>query len=663
MPHPFRRACRARHAGPIVLRAAVLRAAAGLAVLLLASPALGQSFASREATEAEAPAAAIHEEIVVSARLDAAPRRAVGASVTVIDREEIERRHAVTVADLLRTVPGLEVSATGGPGGPVSVFLRGAGSSHTLVLLDGVRLNAATTGAVDFSDLTLDGIERVEVLRGPQSALYGSEALGGVVSLFTRTAAGRQGGAGPAPGVRGTLTAETGSHDLGRLATSLAGAGGRWDWWLAASHHATDGVSRASESLGNRETDPWENTTVAAGAAAELSGGGRADLSLRWLEGDTGLDAFLFGVGPVDDPNYRQQRRGRQAALAVVQPVTGRWTQHLRVGVADETLSTLDPDPEPAFHDSRFDTTVTDLDLRADLALLGGGAFSDTLSVGFAAERREGGQPGAFGEQADLQSVYFENRVDWRDRLHVTVGARHDDHSVFGGETTWRGTAAWRGAPDTPLGHTRLHGSWGTGFKAPTLVDLYYPFYGNPELRPETSESWDLGWEQTFAGGRAVADLTAFASDFEDLINFDLATFLAGNVARARVEGYEASLAWHGGAAWSARASYTRTDSEDLATGELLPRRPRHRGAVTVLFAPLPRWSGSLSAVVVRERIDSDGRPLDDYERLDASLEHRLGERWRPFLRVDNLLGARYEEVAGFTSPGRTARLGVRFRF
>ncbi|HEX2163562.1 MAG TPA: TonB-dependent receptor, partial [Thermoanaerobaculia bacterium] len=557
-------------------------------------------------------------------------------------RAVIERRGAVTVAELLATVPGVAVSRSGGPGGTTSVFLRGASSSHTLVLVDGVRVNSTGSGAFDWADLTVDGVERIEVLRGPQSAIYGSEALGGVISIVSRRGGGE---------TAGGVSAEAGGREWRRLAGRLAGGAGGWDWSVAASSQETDGLSHAPAARGNRERDPWENVTAAASLGRGWGGDGTARATVRWFDAASGLDDFVFPEGLVDDPNYSQERRGLVASVAVEKPVTARWTQRLRVGFADEETRTLDPDPEPAFHRGVFSGTTADAELAADLALPAGHA----LSVGYVFERRRGEQAAAFDARADLHSLYLEDRFAWRG-LEVALGARHDDHSVFGGETTWRATGSWRLG-----GATRLHGTWGTGFKAPTFVDLYFPFFGNPELTPETSESWDLGVERSWRDGRLTADLTVFAGRYRDLVTFDTRTFLAANLARAEVEGIETAVEWRPGGVWGLAAAYTLTDSEDLDTGELLPRRPRHLASLSVDLAPAPRWTLAATLVAAADRIDSDGRRLDDTERLDGRIEYALTSRLGAYARVENLFDEDGEEVGGYAAAGATAVVGVRY--
>lgn len=638
--------------------AAVLAVLPFVVVPFATGQAAGQQ---EESPPEEAPAAAapdgapigtVAEEIVVSASHVAVERERVGSSVTVIGRGEIERRRAVTVGELLATVPGVAVVRSGGRGGSTSVFLRGASSSHTLVLVDGVRVNSTGSGAFDWADLTTDGVERIEVLRGPQSAIYGSEALGGVVSIVSRRGAA---------GLDGSVAAEAGSRDWRRLAARVAGGGAAWDWSVAASRTETDGISHARVSLdpaasGGRERDPWENATVAASLGRAWGDDGDVRLSVRWFDAMAGLDAFDFFAGLIDDPNFRQERRGVVGSLAVEKRLSPRWTQRFRVGVADEETRTLDPDPQPDFHRSAFFGTTADAEVAADLDLGGG----HTLSAGYVFERRRGEQVAAFDARADLHAVYVEDRFAWRG-LSLALGARHDDHSAFGGETTFRGTASWRlGAPGGAAS-TRLHASVGSGFKAPTFVDLHFPFFGNPDLLAETSESAELGVERSWRGGRLVADLTGFAARYDDLITFDTRTLLAANLARAEVAGLEAALDWRPRDAWGLAAAYTLTDSEDQATGELLPRRPRHAASLRLDLAPAPRWTATATLVAVADRVDSDGRRLADTQRLDATVDYAWTPRLGAWLRAENLLDEDGEEVGAYAVPGTTVAVGARY--
>ncbi len=580
----------------------------------------------------------IQEAIVVSANRIETPIEEVGSSVTVIGRQEIERRHKTTVLELLRTVPGLEVVQSGGPGKATSVFIRGGNSSHTLVLIDGVRINTNTSGDFSFSDLSTDHIERIEVLRGPQSGLYGSEAVAGVVSISTLR------GAGP---MQAWASGEVGSDNLSRLRAGVRGGTETWDYSMAVADVQTDAVSAASEAAGNTEDDPWQNLTVSGRLGRSFLDDGRIDLAVRYTDGDTDIDGFTFGVGPTDDLNSRQTHETLTAGLTVTAPIRSWWTQSFFLGAGNDEIVGTDPDD----FFSNFDilSETSEFSTQADLTL----SPNDTLTVGYRVEKRDAENIGAFDTSLYVRSFFAQNLWSWRDRHHLTVSVRNDDHESFGDETTYRLTGSLRLAENT-----RFHGSFGTGFKAPTFNDLFFPGFGNPDLLPETSEGLDLGLEQTLLDGHLVLDLTFFDTNFDDLILF---TFPAGlvNVATATSKGFELSARWEPTEKLLFQVSHTFNETEDKTTGLQLARRPEHRSVLYLAFEPAERLRGTASLVVVRDRIDSDGSVADDYERLDLSLDYRASSLLRPYLRLENLLDEEYSEVPGFTTPGFTAAIGL----
>ena len=611
--------------------------------LCLATP---SSFAqnSTDQESDDAPAALVSESVVVTANRAESSPKTVGSSVTVITAEEIALRKKTTVAELLRTVPGLEVVRGGGPGQLTSVFLRGGNSSHTLVLLDGVRVNSTTSGAFDFANLPTDGIDRIEIVRGPQSTLYGSEALAGVIQIFSRRGA-------DGPRFRGLAEAGEASHR--RLRASIEGGNEKADFALTVSDEEGDGVSSASERAGNTELDPYENFAATLRTGIAVSEDGRLDLVLRTFDGEVGNDGFdFFAGGAVDDLDRLQRREGWSGRLEYKQHFSERFEQTFRVALSDEELSGTDP--TDFFSNFQVDTRSLEISAQSDISL----GPNDTLTVGAAWEEREGGSVGNFEEDLEIASVFLQNAWSWEDRFHLTAGLRYDDHSEFGDETTWRLSASWKVAPQS-----RFHGSYGTGFKAPTLNDLFFPFFSNPDLLPETSEAFDLGFEQTWLNERLSVDVTYFDSDFEDLIVFDFVTFLPQNLAEATSSGVELTVGYKAGPNFQLAASHTWNDTEDLASGQQLARRPDQRSTLNLFFRPVERLTGNLSLIVGRDRIDSDGSPMDDYERVDLSLEYRLDDRFLPYLRVENLFDEDYEEVNGFTTPGTVAVVGLGFRY
>ncbi len=612
----------------------LLASTAATLILFSAESLIAQSPGSAD----EAPETTISEEIVVSANRVETPASEVGSSVTVISREEIERRHQTSVLELLRTVPGLEVAQTGGPGKVTSVFIRGGNSSHTLVLVDGVRVNSNTSGDFSFSDLTADNVERIEVLRGPQGGLYGSEAVTGVVSITTRR------GEGPA---RAWVGGEVGTDSLYRLRAGVSGGSESWDYSVGLQNVSTDGISAASEEAGNSEDDPWENLTASGRFGAAFLDDGRVDLAVRYVDGDTDVDGFTFGVGPTDDLNARQKRKALTAGLTLSKPLASWWNQIFYFGSGRDEL--IGEDPDNFFSNFEIVSTTSEFLTQSELAL----AENDTLTLGYRVEKREGDNVGSFDESLYQRSIFAQNLWSWRNRHHLTVSVRNDDHSKFGDETSYRFTGSLLFGEGT-----RVHGTFGTGFKAPTFNDLFFPGFGNPNLLPETSEGLDLGIEQTFLGGKMKLDLTWFDNEFEDLIQF---TFPAGfvNVASATTEGFELTARWEPTDKLLFQASHTFTETEDLATGQPLARRPENRGTIYAAFEPAPRLRGTASLIVVRDRIDSDGSAMDDYERIDLSFDYRATPWLRPYLRLENVLDEEYSEIPGYTSPGLSAAIGL----
>lgn len=593
-----------------------------------------------------APPPTFQDEMVVTANLVESPADEVGSSVTVIGRDEIERRGATSVLDLLRTVPGLEVSQGGGAGTVGGVFLRGANSNHTLVLIDGVRV-MGTSAALDFSGLRADDVERIEVLRGPQSTLYGSEAIGGVISITTLQ--GR-------PGFHAEVDGRAGSYDSHELRASADGGGDGWDYSVSVADQRTGGLSVASDQrahVENVEKDPFTDRSGAARVGFRFLGDGRADVTFRRTDADAALDGFTFGVGPTDDPNATQRRQVSVGSLQLAKPLVPWWNLHLTVSAAEDATQGKDPDTE--FNNYDFSTRLRAAKAQSEIRLGAG----NTLVAGLASERRQGRNRGSYDQSLDIDSAYLQDDWSWRHRLFLTAGVRHDRYSRFGNETTWRTTGSWLAGPSSAW---KLHGSYGTAFRGPSFDELFFPFLGNTALRPETSRGWDFGVERRFGNGTASAGVTWFSNRFDDLINFDFSTFAFANIQRASSQGIEATLALQPRRDLALEASYTYDETEDRATGRPLARRPRNRLSLLATWDASEKLRGTASVVNVEDRIDADGTRMDAYTQVDLRVEYSLRPWLQPYLMIGNLLDQRYEEITGYTSAGFSALLGLRLR-
>ena len=601
------------------------------AAVLLAAP-----IAGGQHDTAEPEPETIAEEIVVSANRYEVPAWEVGSSVTVIAADEIERRNPVAVLDLLRTVPGTEVTHAGGPGKIATVRVRGGSGAQALVLVDGVRINSVTGGTVDFAHLLAANIERIEVLRGPQ-ATYGSEAMTGVVSITTgRGMKGWQlGGAG-----------EAGTHDHRRFGLGLLGATDRWDYSISGTDLSTDGVSHRAIDGGAVEDDPYENQTWSSRLGAAFAGDGRIDLRVRSYRGDTAVDGF-----GLEDLNAMAGQDEDTVALTVEKDLASFWRQTVRVGRTDATL--LGTDPDTIWNNYEIRSEIRQIDLQSDIAL----GADNVLNLGLGTENRRGASVGTFDEDADLDSWFVQDQWAIGDDVHVTAAVRGDEHSTFGSETSHRVTLSG-GWSD---GHGRVHGSYGTAFRAPNFNELYFPFSGDPNLLPETTEGFDLGVQQRLGDSGVTLDLTWFDIDFDQLIEFDLTSFTFGNVAQASSSGAEFTLRYRPNLDYRFEFSHTYNDTENEATGNPLARRPKNCTTAVVQLQPKDRFAAAVMAAFVSDRIDSDGAVMDDYTKVDLHLSYDWS-LLRPFVRIENALDEDYFEVPGFVTPGRTVVVGLRLQ-
>lgn len=601
------------------------------AATMLAVPA---AVAGHQNDESEAKTPVVEEEIVVSANRYEVPASEVGSSVTVIDGEEIERRNPVAVLDLLRTVPGVEVTLTGGPGKVATVRMRGGSGAQALILVDGVRVNSVVAGSVDFANLLAANIERIEVLRGPQAA-YGSEALTGVISITT----GRGGS-----GWRLNATGEAGTHNHRRFDLGLLGAAGPWDYSVSATDLSTDGVSHRAIEGGAVEDDPYENRTYSTRLGAAFLDDGRIDVRVRSYRGDTAVDGF-----GLEDLNAMAGQDEDTVALTVEKDLSSFWRQTVRVGQTEGTL--LGTDPDTIWNNYEIRSEIRQIDLQSDFTL----GADNVLNLGFGTENRRGLSVGTFDEEADLDSWFVQDQWSITEDVHVTAAIRGDEHSTFGSETSHRVTLSG-GWSD---GRGRVHGSYGTAFRAPNFNELYFPFSGDPNLLPETTEGFDVGVQQRIGGSGVTLDLTWFDIEFDQLIEFDLTSFTFGNVAQASSTGAELTLRYRPSISTSLEFSHTYNRTENEATGNLLARRPKNRTTLVAQLQPTDRFAAALMAAFVSDRIDSDGAVMDDYMKVDLHLSYARS-MLEPFVRIENALDEDYFEVPGFVTPGRTVVVGVR---
>jgi len=643
-----------------------LRAAGTLGVLVLGVTLLPVQPKAQDDSESVAPGDGgpiVAEEVVVTATRVETPLKEVASSVTVITAEEIEERQATELVEVLRGTPGLDVVQPGGAGSLTSVFMRGAESDHTLVLIDGIPINDPIFNrAVDFADVDLANVERIEIVRGPQSTLYGSNAIGGVINIVTKR------GEGP-PVV--TVSAEAGSYETLNSSAGIRGGVGIFDYSLTLSRRSTAGISVASEARGNSERDGFSSNTAAARLGLEPTGNLRIDLILRATDSEKELDED-FGLGIEDDPNFDSETKRRyyrlQGRLALFD---GLWEQTLGYSVADHHRSSRnDTDTSHPDNSSRstLDATLTKADWQHNLFL----HETNTVVLGVETQEERGSSTfrsesplfGSFEnnfteKSATIDSFYIMDQLAFADSFFATVGVRVDEHSDFGTQQTERITAAYL----VPGTGTKLKATYGTGFRAPSLIELYSaPPFGNQDLKPERSVGWDAGVEQPFLGRRLVLDVTYFVNEFEDLIAFGAGGL--ENSAEAEAHGYEWTVSIVPAATFRADLGFTRTVTEDKSTGRSLLRRPENKFSVNLAYRPVESLRFGLHEVHVGERRDMDFSTfervtLEAYTLVTLTAAWEILEGVRLFGRVENLLDEEYEEAFGFGSRGQAFFAGA----
>jgi vitamin B12 transporter len=635
-------------------------ALAAAAVALAALPAAAQDPTTYDKTVGE---------VVVSATRTPLPQRWVASAITVIPAAEIEQLQLRSLPDALRTTPGIDVVQTGGPGGQTSVFARGANSDHVLVLIDGVEANdPAQPSGFDFGQILLDDVERIEVLRGPQSSLYGSDAIGGVINLITR-------GPGAAPG--GSARLEAGSFGTFDQALAANGRASGLGYALSLSHFRSEDTPVTPPELlapGERAIgEGYDNLTASGRLSAALSPDLELGFSARYARSILRFTGDDFSVFPsIPAPAQSVQDRGELFARAEARQSLfgGALKSVLGVSLTDYRTHEQDPDlgfgaPDPIVSDGRR----VAVDWQGDIAL----AKNETLVLGLGDKnfRLDKTAVPARDEDrwafAELESEPFPG-------LSTAASLRLDDYRREGSVTTWRIGATYT----VPTTGTRLSATAGTGFKAPTLADLFvsfpaFGFFANPDLKPERSFGWDAGLEQPLAAGRARVGATFFHNDITDLIEpvFDAASFTSTliNLDRARTWGVESFASARLGEGFEVRGQYTFTDARDAASGDELLRRPRHSAGATATWRGADHLTLTATATYVGSWIDANRSftiprlKAPAYATFDLAGDWRLSREAVVFARVENLFDRRYQQPVGFLRPGRGLFAGVRLRF
>ncbi|WP_447599356.1 TonB-dependent receptor [Nitrospira sp. Nam80] len=617
------------------------------------------------------------DEVVVSATKTRQPVSHVTSAVEVMTGQEMQRRNLKTVAEALRLATGMAVFSSGGQGTTTNVRIRGSNAEQVMVMIDGAIVNSATDGAYDFAFLTTDNIERVEILRGNQSMLYGSDAMGGVISITTKR------GRGPLS-VGGFL--EYGSYNSLREGGTISGQKGAFDWSATLSRWDISSVSAINYRRGATEMDGLRNWQGSGRFGWNLPTNGRLEFDIRWLNSFTKFDGFN-GTNPADVLGAGTRSNQFVYSGNYFQPITTWWSTKVTAARATDNLTTQDG---AFFRDLVTGQTGVPFQFASDIRTYSNRIewqhnfqIIKPLSVTAGYQYREmiGDNVGSFSDRRVASNAGFaEAQLNLWDRLFGTAGIRQDEYNVFGSATTYRVTAGYLHRETG----TKIRASYATGFHAPTINQLFFPGFGNPNLRPEKSQGGDVGIDQTLFDKRVTVSANYFWTRYRDqiLTTFDPVAcagipgsfgFCPLNFGSTTAKGVEVSikanvlrdLRW--ARSLDVQGQYTHTATRDMTTPphNRLPRWPLQQYSAIISYQPIDPFRINLEFRYVGQRFNdaaaTQSPPGFDVWNLSATYD--INKQVQGYLRVDNLFDRRYEEILYFGTPGRSIFGGVRVNF
>ncbi|GBE41363.1 vitamin B12 transporter BtuB precursor [bacterium BMS3Bbin09] len=582
------------------------------------------------------------KEVIVSATKIEEAVEETTSSVLVIPQEKIEAEGKEFIIDVLKDVPEINVVQNGGSGKLSTVILRGGSAAQTLVMIDGVKVKSTTTGDFDFANIMSDNIERIEIVKGAQSTIYGSDAMAGVINIITKK------GKGPLK-IEGYY--EEGANKTFSPSVSFSGGTDKADFRVTVSHYETDGISAAKTGT---EADGYKNDFVSARIGIRPTEKFELELSGRYSGDRSELDAF-----GADDLNYVQTGRHYVMSGKAKLYLIDEWEQVLTISRVKDYLKYTDPDT--LWNNADIITALDTVDWQHNLYL----TESYTLTLGAEYEEEEGENIGVFERTVNNNAFYINNKLKLlNDDLVLNAGLRYDDHEASGHKTTYR----VGGVYNIKTVGLKLKGSYGTGFRTPTLNELYYQdawSSGNPDLKPEKSNAWEVGVEKEIVKERATVSLTYFNQDYKDLIEWIETPpgswqYVPQNIAESTVRGIEAGAVVKISESLTASSFYSYTDSEDKATGHRLQRRPLDKLNVTLDYSDGPASVMASYTYVSKVYESVSVGNLPSYILVDLSGSYKLNNNLKIFGRVDNLFNQHYEVAGGYGTPGASVFTGVK---
>jgi len=600
--------------------------------------------------------AVMMEETVVTASRIEEELQFAPDSVTVVTAREMEEKGRKTVIDVLRDVPGVIVSRNGSFGGSASIYMRGTSNAHTLIMIDGVRVgdSMATDGKLSLSDLSTDNIERIEIVRGAQSVLYGSDAIGGVINIITKKGKGK-----PAF----TFSSEAGSFESFREKVGVSGGTDRVSYSASVERYDTQGVSKAEEDLpGVDEDDYYNKTNVSARINADLSDTVAVGFSVCHTESEMDYDAMDWMTGRAIDADNVQGTTMTSMSANFDQDLTDWWQHVIKAGTTDVEREYM---ANGAFNNA-FGGTSRQASWQHNFFI----GSVDTISAGFDYEEEEGDlQDPTWGnipnKSTNTKSFFIQNKLTPLPGLSVTLGYRAIDHQTFGSEDTYKAAAAYVFGPTG----TKIRGGYGTGFHAPSLYQLYSS-YGSTSLKPEESTGYDIGIEQPLLNDTVRASLTYFYNEIEQLIDFNMVTWKYYNVGVAETKGVEAALSFEPVGWMFVDLAYTYTEATDETAGGAnqgkdFVYRPQHTGSASVTVTPMDGLTFNVNAQYTGERYRdaNNANEMPDYLLVNCAASYDVTEWLEVFGRIENLTDENYQSIYDYSEPGVGFYGGVTLTF
>lgn len=571
------------------------------------------------------------------------PIKTALTAVTVITRDKIDRLQVKNLHEILRHVEGISFSNNGGAGKATSLFIRGTESDHVLVIIDGIKAGSATLGNFSFQNLTTDQIERIEILRGPRASLYGSEAIGGVIQIFTKKGGGK---------LTPEFSASTGHDNTHQWSTGISG-GGRNGWFnLSLSNMKTDGFNACSGSAtlfagcftDEPDHDGNHNRSYSLRAGYRFDNHVEIDAYRLRTAADTEFDGTIFGG---NESKAVEQITG----TSLKWPINDHWDFKITAG---QSLSNIDSFFNGVYL-SKFDTTRNTFTLQNDIQF----SADQQISIGIDQQNDRIKSTTVYAETSRDNTGIFMQYTGSFDQHYIEASLRSDDNEHSGSHDT--SAIAW-GYPILP--DVRLIASYATAFKAPTFNELYFPFFGNPDLDNETSSTRELSLVSRIGNVNWAAHL--FQTRIDNLIAYDASTFLAGNIIEARVKGIELALMINR-AGWDIHASTTFLDTQnrspDANYGNKLNRRPAQVFNLEV-DRQQGKWTlgGNLHAESHRYDDLSNTNRLNGYATVNIRVSYKITKDWTLSARLDNIFDKNYQTAAFYNQPGRAAYLAASWR-